>query len=91
MASELEARARVINSASLYSAFCVVSLGEEVPNIFRTLLTAAIAIVVSPDAIDLSRVDASKIVVIEFVNGVGQRFPEAPPGLLSVAVLKYYW
>ena len=91
MASELEARARVVNSTSLYSSFCVASLGEDAPKIFRTLLTAAIAKVVSLYAIDLSRVDASKIVVIEFVNGVGQRFQVAPPGLLSVAVLIYYW
>jgi hypothetical protein len=40
---------------------------------------------------DLSRVDASKILVIDFVNGVGQRFPVAPPGLLYVAEHINFW
>ncbi len=31
---------------------------------------------------DLSRVDASKIFIIEFVNRIGQCFPVALPGLL---------
>ncbi len=40
---------------------------------------------------DLSRVDASKIVVIEFVNGIGQCFPVALPGLQSAAELINFW
>ena len=40
---------------------------------------------------DLSRVDASKILVIDFVNGVGQRILVALPGLHSVAELINFW
>ena len=34
---------------------------------------------------DLSRLDASKILVIDFVNGVGQRILVAPPALMRGA------
>ena len=40
---------------------------------------------------DLSRVDASKILVIEFVNSIGQCFPVTLPGLHSVAEHINYW
>ena len=40
---------------------------------------------------DLSRVDASKILVIDFVNGIGQCFPVALPGLPFVAEKINIW
>ncbi len=43
------------------------------------------------DTNDLSRVDASKILVIEFVNGIGQCFPVTLPDLHSVAEHINYW
>jgi len=40
---------------------------------------------------DLSRVDASKIVIIKFVNGIGQCFPVALPVLQSVPGVMNIW